>query len=239
LLQRRCNITAIDAAFCRARNDRMMKGAHTPGSSSAFCARRLPADPGEAAENAETPEIGETAETRENTENGENAENREILKTARRWGEGGATASTAETLKHETPPASHGAAETVKHTGWPPRRAAAHGPDETLKQSRKRPWIQALRCFTPSRPEDPGETPGPYVEAPASEAAKREATPVIAPRNRAEAVKRRANVRKNQAIGCLMDRRPAIPVAAHKRDPYCPQRARASQRAPALLKGRA
>jgi hypothetical protein len=168
LLQRRCNITAIDAALRRACNDRMMEGAHTPGSSPAFGTRRPPAAPGEAAGNSETPE---------NTENRENTENGKTLKTVRTAGTlpDAPAALPGETLKQDTP-ASHGGAEAVQHAptrpGGPiPRRAG-----ETLKQVQETQASKGVSCFMPILPAGPAET-APRRNGTAREALKHLAGP--------------------------------------------------------------
>ena len=74
VLQRRCNITVVDAGLGRARNGRMMDGAEILSVSPLDPARRRSADPRQAAE------IAEAAATHEIPENGENGENTGTLK---------------------------------------------------------------------------------------------------------------------------------------------------------------
>jgi len=174
LVQHCCNIFAVDAALCWARNDGMMVGAHMPGSSPAFRALREPVDPRGVAETREKPENTENRETAENgekAENGENAGIRETPKTVKRLKAvktagplpHALAAQTRETLKQESPPASRDGPETVKHNPGRRREMALCTTRETLKQRRKTQVREGLTCFTPASPAGSPETaPHPY-----------------------------------------------------------------------------
>jgi hypothetical protein len=139
LLQRRCNISAVDADRCRARNDWMMADAHIPGSSPAHRACSPPADPREADKNGETPE------------NAEARENGETLKTAKTPSHN-PIAPACETLKQETVPASRGGAGAVTQAPARRRGISQRTVRETLKQRRKFQANEGITCFTANAP---------------------------------------------------------------------------------------